>query len=72
MRRTTSVDFVTHTESGPDDQSFLGNSPSYLTSISRISRNEFNGKQRSNWGPADTYGHTRRIPNPDRYNGRNR
>ena len=72
MRRAMPIDFVTHNASDLDGQGFRWSPPTYLRSISRISQNEFNGRQGSNWGPGDTYGPTRRMPQGDSYNGRNR
>ena len=65
MRRTTSVEFVTHTEAGREDRRFRDKFQTYLRSFNRILKNEFNEQQSSNWGPADTYDHTRRMPHVD-------
>ena len=66
IRRTTSIHLDTHTESDLGRQCLSGDFSTYLRPINRISQDEFNEKQIPNWGPADTYGHTRRIPHLDR------
>ena len=71
-RHAATVDFANRTESGLQDQGFLGQSSTYLRPINRILQNEFNDQRISNWGLADTYDHTRRIPQSVNRNGRNR
>ena len=71
IRQTTTIDFVTHLDIGLGDANSPERCTSYMRSVNRQIRNEFNDHN-SRWGMGDTYDHTRRTPQIDRYNGRYR
>ena len=64
MRRTATIDFVTHTHIDFHDKGIRDQFPTYLRpcQLIGISRNEFNEHKSSNWGLADTYDRKRKIP----------
>ena len=70
-RRTATIESPAHLERGLEGQKRHGNSPAYMRTIDRQLQNELSGDN-SRCGVADTYYHTRRIPQPGRDNDRRR
>ena len=71
IRQSATMDSPERMGRDEQDLEFRENFPAYLRTTDRHIQHEFNGNN-TRWRNADTYGHTRRIPYLEHYDGEGR